>query len=618
MDKHLFNLKFTAKTLQRQAKKSQKDEAAEKAKLKKAIQQGNMEGARIYASNAIRKKNEALNLLRLGSRIDGVAARVQTAVTMRKVSQSMAGVVKGMEKAMSSMNLEQISMVMDKFESQFEDLDVQTQYMESSMGQTTAMSTPQDQVEDLMQQVAEENGLELQMEMPGAATGTLNAAAGTATVEKDQDDLTERLAKLRNVEPDALGAEQPSCGGGSSEPKDAYTIGTHIAGLFTILAVSATGILTTIVISTTASLKSRQGVLTALHLVKFFGIGVIAATAWIHLLPDAFENFTNPCLEGYWNVYGGRNYVGLFALVAGFLVQGIEMLSVKHNDHDSAAVIADDHEKLPTTRSTTSDGPPPSVTNNDTTLSLASIATHGHQGHNQHQSLSPLSTLILEAGIIFHSLIIGLTLGTTPDAQFGSLLTAIAFHQFAEGAALGVLLSAVVQPKTFSVAKLYAAGILYPLTTPIGIAIGIAIRDTYDANSQASILIQGILDSLSAGILIYNAYCELISKEINQSGQFRGLSRGIKFASMMCLAAVYKGASRQKSSAPSPTTTTDPAVKDPTPSTVEAAMRDFSAKAAEKNGSNSPDGEERAKKPEDIAVNGNQTIKGASFKPKTE
>lgn len=44
-----------------------------------------MEGARIYAANAIRKKNEALNLLRLSSRIDAVASRVQTAVTMRKV-----------------------------------------------------------------------------------------------------------------------------------------------------------------------------------------------------------------------------------------------------------------------------------------------------------------------------------------------------------------------------------------------------------------------------------------------------------------------------------------------------------------------------------------------------
>jgi hypothetical protein len=50
-----------------------------------AIQQGNTEGARIYAQNAIRKKNETLNMLRLGSRIDAVASRVQTAVTMRKV-----------------------------------------------------------------------------------------------------------------------------------------------------------------------------------------------------------------------------------------------------------------------------------------------------------------------------------------------------------------------------------------------------------------------------------------------------------------------------------------------------------------------------------------------------
>jgi len=54
--------------------------------LLQALAQGNVEGARIYASNAIRKKNEGLNLLRLGSRIDAVASRVETAVTMRQVS----------------------------------------------------------------------------------------------------------------------------------------------------------------------------------------------------------------------------------------------------------------------------------------------------------------------------------------------------------------------------------------------------------------------------------------------------------------------------------------------------------------------------------------------------
>ncbi|KAK9728046.1 hypothetical protein K7432_001362 [Basidiobolus ranarum] len=194
MEKSLFQLKFTTKTLQRQAKKASKDETVEKNKLKKAIQQGNMEGARIYAANAIRKKNESLNFLRLSSRIDAVASRVQTAVTMRKVTGSMANVVKGMDKAMESMNLEKISMVMDKFESQFEDLDVQTEYMEGAMGGVTTMATPQEEVDSLMHQVADEAGLELNHELGNTPSGLLEGSSG----HKDYDDLTERLAKLRN------------------------------------------------------------------------------------------------------------------------------------------------------------------------------------------------------------------------------------------------------------------------------------------------------------------------------------------------------------------------------------------------------------------------------------
>ena len=43
MEKHLFNLKFAAKELERNSKKCDKEEKAEKAKLKKAIEKGNME-----------------------------------------------------------------------------------------------------------------------------------------------------------------------------------------------------------------------------------------------------------------------------------------------------------------------------------------------------------------------------------------------------------------------------------------------------------------------------------------------------------------------------------------------------------------------------------------------
>ena len=146
--------------------------------MKKAIQKGNMEVARIHGENAIRQKNQSLNFLRMAARIDAVASRVQTAVTTKKVlarnfyhmirfakfftsqkvTQSMAGVVKAMDSAMRSMNLEKISALMDKFEKQFEDLDVQSSCMDTAMSQTTTTSVPQNDVDFLIQQVADEAG----------------------------------------------------------------------------------------------------------------------------------------------------------------------------------------------------------------------------------------------------------------------------------------------------------------------------------------------------------------------------------------------------------------------------------------------------------------------------
>jgi len=133
MEKHLFNLKFASKQLLRDSKKCEKEEKAERAKLKKAMEKGNMEVARIHAENAIRQKNQAVNFLRMSARVDAVASRVQTAVTTKRVTSSMQGVVKAMDSAMKSMNLEKISNLMDKFEKEFEDLDVQTSVMEGAM-----------------------------------------------------------------------------------------------------------------------------------------------------------------------------------------------------------------------------------------------------------------------------------------------------------------------------------------------------------------------------------------------------------------------------------------------------------------------------------------------------
>eukprot|EP01120_Amphizonella_sp_Union-15-10_P012540 TRINITY_DN5591_c0_g1_i1.p1 TRINITY_DN5591_c0_g1~~TRINITY_DN5591_c0_g1_i1.p1 ORF type:complete len:199 (+),score=43.00 TRINITY_DN5591_c0_g1_i1:96-692(+) len=194
MQNSLFTLKFTTKQFVRQSKRCEKAEKKEKLKLKKAIEAGNVEGARIYAQNAIRQKNQAINYLRLSSRVDAVASRVETAVRMRCVTTSMAGIVRAMDKSMKEMNLEKMTQVMDQFEKQFEDLDVQSEYVENAINQTTALTTPQDQVDDLIKQVADEHNLEL-----GEQLGHLRVSKKEAekVVEVEQDELSQRLAKLK-------------------------------------------------------------------------------------------------------------------------------------------------------------------------------------------------------------------------------------------------------------------------------------------------------------------------------------------------------------------------------------------------------------------------------------
>jgi len=193
MENHLFNMKFAVKELERNAKKAEKEEKAEKLKCKKAIAKGNMEVARIHAENAIRQKNQSLNYLRMSARVDAVVSRVQTAVTTRKVTTSMQGVVRAMDAAMKSLNLEKISGLMDKFEKQFEDLDVQSSYMENTMSQTTTTAVPQNDVDNLMHAVADEAGIELNMELPRGETESI----ASSQVSQEQDELTARLARLR-------------------------------------------------------------------------------------------------------------------------------------------------------------------------------------------------------------------------------------------------------------------------------------------------------------------------------------------------------------------------------------------------------------------------------------
>jgi solute carrier family 39 (zinc transporter), member 1/2/3 len=117
---------------------------------------------------------------------------------------------------------------------------------------------------------------------------------------------------------------------------------------------------------------------------------------------------------------------------------------------------------------------------------------------------------VLEFGVIFHSLIIGLTLSTT-GTDFNTLFIVIIFHQMFEGLGLGSRLAILPFPPKSSLPWLL--GSAYAIVTPLGMSIGLGLRTTYDSASQTALLVSGILDAISSGILLYTGLVELLAHE---------------------------------------------------------------------------------------------------------
>ncbi|TFK60284.1 Zinc/iron permease [Pluteus cervinus] len=130
--------------------------------------------------------------------------------------------------------------------------------------------------------------------------------------------------------------------------------------------------------------------------------------------------------------------------------------------------------------------------------------------------------LVLQLGIMIHSLVIGLTLSITSGADFASLVTAISFHQLFEGLSLGIRIAALPPAPADPSAGGNGYGnrsllkpvlsFLFGITTPAGMLLGMW---AFNRGSQHDIadmkLTQGLMNAVSAGMLIYAATVEMIA-----------------------------------------------------------------------------------------------------------
>ncbi|XP_022759087.1 zinc transporter 8-like [Durio zibethinus] len=296
-----------------------------------------------------------------------------------------------------------------------------------------------------------------------------------------------------------------------------------MAALVSILVAGAIGVCFPLLGKTIKALRPEKNVF---FLIKAFAAGVILSTGFIHVLPDATENLTSPCLNE--NPWGKFPFAGLVAMSAAIATLMVDMFATSHytKSHFNKAQQSDggDEEK---------------TGEHENHVHVHTHATHGHA----HGSVSMLErsvssellrhrvvSQVLELGILVHSVIIGISLGASESPKtIKPLVAALTFHQFFEGMGLGGCIS---QAKFKSRAVAIMA-IFFSLTTPVGIAIGIGISNVYDENSSTALIVEGIFNAASAGILIYMALVDLLAADfMNPKLQNNGI---LQVGASVCL-----------------------------------------------------------------------------------
>lgn len=144
-----------------------------------------------------------------------------------------------------------------------------------------------------------------------------------------------------------------------------------------------------------------------------------------------------------------------------------------------------------------------------------------HMPTPEEQRRLMLQCLLLEAGILFHSVFIGMAISVATGPPFVVFLVAIAFHQTFEGLALGSRIAGLHLPK--SSPRPWLMVLAYGTTTPIGQAIGLIVHNFYDPMSQTGLLMVGFMNAISSGLLLFAGLVQLLAEDFLSDKSYKTL-----------------------------------------------------------------------------------------------
>ncbi|XP_020087657.1 zinc transporter 6 [Ananas comosus] len=292
-----------------------------------------------------------------------------------------------------------------------------------------------------------------------------------------------------------------------------------VVSLGAILAASAAGVAAPVGLARVFEGRPAYG--RALLLIKCYAAGVILSTALVHVLPDAFAALSD-CRVASRSPWRDFPFSGLVSLVGALLALLVDLSATSHADASLSPNPSSANPYAPIDLHL-------HKLDADSTAIVVSAGCHGLNGGGGAAAAAEgeeeeeggveermaklkqrMVSQVLEIGIIFHSVIIGVTMGMSQNVcAIRPLVVALCFHQIFEGMGLG----GCIAQAGFGLGTVGYMCIMFAVTTPMGIVLGMIIfyLTGYDDSNPNALILEGLLGSLSSGILVYMALVDLIA-----------------------------------------------------------------------------------------------------------
>ena len=167
----MFEFKMMGKSMAKESKKSEVQSKNLIKKVRDCIAKGDYEQAKVAASDAIRAKNQIRRYQVLSSKINTVASRLQTAYQNQQLTEKMQSLTQQLVSAGNMMDLVKMTETMSNFEKLFDDLDVNSAMMDQVFDNVNAGTVNEGEVNQLIAQIAQQNGMKLSEDFDAVQIG---------------------------------------------------------------------------------------------------------------------------------------------------------------------------------------------------------------------------------------------------------------------------------------------------------------------------------------------------------------------------------------------------------------------------------------------------------------